>query len=490
MRKAIFLSLIFTVTLAHGQLSLTLHNGAELRIDSAGVMLVPDKVLLYGDSTRLRVAGILSVEGTAPNSIEATSGGIVCLDPTLNCGVEWSMTNAAAYEIPFIRENGSRVPVTVTPATGSPTRRILVATVQTSPTNQPLPSTVSNTNGPAGPDLAASMVDRYWRITPNEESEVQLSFAFNPQEDPQVNGAPLRACTWGGTAWNYPLPDQVDHGIREVLLLNATLQTNTPTTYTVVNNEAFGMDTRLELDALLGGAYDPVSELMRDSLRTLQSFPYSEPFSAMGLLDLPYSGGVQIDPTVLQITGQNAIVDWILIKLRNDHDPTIVLAERSGLLQRDGDIVDMDGFSPLKFQMPTGNYRISVHHRNHLGAMTANGIPIIVNVSSSTIDLSDPDLPMYGTDVRQLVGGKAMLWAGDVSGDGRVTYAGSENDRDPILFFIGSNVATDVVSGSYSSKDVNLDGQVKYAGTGNDRDIVLQTIGGMVPTEVREEQLP
>ena len=490
MRKAIFLSLIFTVTLAHGQLSLTLHNGAELRIDSTGVMVVPDKVLLYGDSTRLRVAGILSVEGTAPNSIEATGGGIVCLDPTLNCGVEWSMTNAAAYEIPFIRENGSRVPVTVIPATGSPTRRILVATVQTSPTNQPLPSTVANTNGPAGPDLAASMVDRYWRITPNELSEVQLSFAFNSQEDPQMNAAPLRTCTWGGTAWNYPLPDQVDQGIREVHLLNATLQTNTPTTYTVASNEAFGMDTRLAVHALLGGAYDPISGSMRDDLRMLPTFPPMEPYSAAGLLDLPYSGGEHIDPAVLEVAGQDAIVDWILIKLRNEQDPSIVLAERSGLLQRDGDIVDVDGFSPLKFQMPSGNYRISVHHRNHLGAMTSIGFPITVNAVSGTIDLSDPDLPTYGMDARQLLDGSAMLWPGDVSGDGKVTYTGIENDRDPILFFIGGTVTTNVVSGSYTAEDVNLDGLVKYTGAGNDRDIILQTIGGMVPTVVRVEQLP
>ena len=68
-------------------------------------------------------------------------------------------------------------------------------------------------------------------------------------------------------------------------------------------------------------------------------------------------------------------------------------------------------------------------------------------------------------------------------------YAGSGNDRDPILVRIGGVVPTAVVLG-YSELDVNLDGVTKYAGPNNDRDLILVNVGGNVPTAVRQEQLP
>jgi len=42
------------------------------------------------------------------------------------------------------------------------------------------------------------------------------------------------------------------------------------------------------------------------------------------------------------------------------------------LLQRDGDIVNADGTSPLFFSgIAGGNYYVSIKHRNHLGVMSA-----------------------------------------------------------------------------------------------------------------------
>lgn len=54
---------------------------------------------------------------------------------------------------------------------------------------------------------------------------------------------------------------------------------------------------------------------------------------------------------------------------------------------------------------------------------------------------------------------------------------------------IGGTVPTATVVG-YFQEDVDLDGLVKYAGTTNDRDPILVNIGGTVPTAGRIEQLP
>ncbi|MBP7450142.1 MAG: hypothetical protein KA817_08890, partial [Flavobacteriales bacterium] len=81
------------------------------------------------------------------------------------------------------------------------------------------------------------------------------------------------------------------------------------------------------------------------------------------------------------------------------------------------------------------------------------------------------------------------LWSGNVLQDGRLSYSGSGNDRDPILSRIGGAVPTATTTG-YLSEDVNMDGVVKYSGASNDRDPILNNIGGVVPTATLLEQMP
>ena len=83
----------------------------------------------------------------------------------------------------------------------------------------------------------------------------------------------------------------------------------------------------------------------------------------------------------------------------------------------------------------------------------------------------------------------AALWAGDVSGDEEVSYAGTGNDRDRILLAIGGTSPTMVTSG-YHVEDVNMDGMVRYTGHENDRDPILANIGGVIPTNVKPAEMP
>ncbi len=244
---------------------------------------------------------------------------------------------------------------------------------------------------------------------------------------------------------------------------------------------------RLSAKVWLDGAYDPQDGLMSDALRMQGQLPLEEPYTGLGWSQAAGAGGETMDPAVLLAGGNDAIVDWVRLELRSSTSNSNIVAARQALLQRDGDIVDVDGVSPVLFAVAEGEYFVAVRHRNHLGCMTLTTVEL--GTLAVTVDLRDPATPTFGTEARRTSNGVARLWAGDVWLDGRIAYTGQENDRDPILTLVGGVVPTNTVNG-YRSEDVNLDGVVKYTGAQNDRDPVLLSIGGVVPTNVRFEQMP
>jgi hypothetical protein len=104
-------------------------------------------------------------------------------------------------------------------------------------------------------------------------------------------------------------------------------------------------------------------------------------------------------------------------------------------------------------------------------------------------DLSNGSTALFGTDATKPLNGRALLWAGNALGDENLRYAGSENDRDPILVALGGSLPTAVATG-YVKEDVNMDGRVRFVGSNNDREPVLVNVGGTLPTATRAEQLP
>jgi hypothetical protein len=227
---------------------------------------------------------------------------------------------------------------------------------------------------------------------------------------------------------------------------------------------------------------------MRDDLRAASLVPAQEPFTALGFTHAGGGGGETVSPATLAVTGKNAVVDWVLVELRNKNNPAQVVATRSALLQRDGDIVGTNGHGRLVFNLASDNYYVAVRHRNHLGAMTA--VSKLLGRDPLALDLGSASTATYGTDARKAMSdGRQALWMGNVLRDTRIKYTGASNDRDPILVQVGGNIPTAIAHGYYAS-DVNMDGVVKYTGANNDRDPILQAIGGSVPTVVRTEQLP
>lgn len=239
---------------------------------------------------------------------------------------------------------------------------------------------------------------------------------------------------------------------------------------------------------MLQGAYDAQANLMRDALRADNLLPLTEPYTAAGFVHAGGGGGEVMPASMTTVQGANALVDWVLVELRSKNNPSQVLLTRSALLQRDGDVVGVDGRSRLLFNVPVDDYFISLRHRNHLGVRTLQ--PVRLDRNDRLVDLTLPTTAVHGTDPLHVLGnGKRALWAGNVVPDAVLKYTGADNDRDPILISVGGNVPTATTSG-YHPADVNLDGAVKYTGADNDRDAILINIGGSVPTGVRLEQLP
>jgi hypothetical protein len=232
----------------------------------------------------------------------------------------------------------------------------------------------------------------------------------------------------------------------------------------------------------------PVSgTLMSDNLRSSGLIPLNDPNPSIGYTYVGGSSTTSISPSILSVTGNSAIVDWIIVELRNPLDSSSIVYSRSALIQRDGDVVSLDGVSPISFPVAPGQYYLSLRHRNHLGIMTANRI----NLSQTTlsINFASGSVPTYGSSAQVSTTAGLALWSGDCNFNKIISYTGPNNDRDLILSRIGGSVPTNTLNGYYS-EDLNMDGLVKYTGSNNDRDIVLSAIGGIVPTNIRSQQIP
>lgn len=242
--------------------------------------------------------------------------------------------------------------------------------------------------------------------------------------------------------------------------------------------------TTLGAKVLLGGAVDWTTGIMRDNLRQASLIPTTEPYSGLWGFTLENSGATAAS-SLLSATGAQAIVDWVLLELRNNDAGNTVAARRAALVRANGEIVSTTGENQIAFATNPVGKRLVIRHRNHLGAMTA----ATLTASGQVVDFTSASTALYGTNALKVSGSYRALWPGDVNSDGGVLYTGTGNDRDPVLSTIGGQVATNTVT-AYSRSDVNLDGVVKYSGADNDRDIVLEVIGGSVPTTVRSAQLP
>ena len=176
--------------------------------------------------------------------------------------------------------------------------------------------------------------------------------------------------------------------------------------------------------AILQGPYNTGTGLMSDNLRVAAPvlIPETEPYTSLSnFTHVGRGGGETVDPAVFGLTGNDAIVDWVFIELRDKNAPATVLQTKSALIQRDGDIVDLDGVSEVRFVgMVDDDYYFAVRHRNHLGVMSANTFTL--SRVQTVIDFTS--ISTYGTNAQiDLVGGGMGMWSGDVDYSGVIDAA-------------------------------------------------------------------
>ncbi|KAB7728168.1 tandem-95 repeat protein [Rudanella paleaurantiibacter] len=246
----------------------------------------------------------------------------------------------------------------------------------------------------------------------------------------------------------------------------------------------------------LQGALIGVSgALMRDDLRAGGYLPATHPYATLS----PITPVAAMAAGVTAVTGANAIVDWVFVELRSATNPSVVVDSRAALLQRDGDIVDVDGTSPLIFSqsLPAGYY-VAVRHRNHLGVMSRLALPL--STTTTVVDFRNPSTPTYTTtstssytqvtvDQAQVVVSQGVaMWAGNVLDDNapvaprnQIIYQGTDNDVNGIYQQVVNAPANGLKSPffrlrGYFTGDVNLDGQTLFQGTGNDVELIYQNV--------------
>lgn len=131
---------------------------------------------------------------------------------------------------------------------------------------------------------------------------------------------------------------------------------------------------------------------MRDALRVKNLIPLASPYPALGLVEGTPTG--TISSSILATTGADVIVDWVYVELRDATNNQQVVDSRSALIQRDGDIVDLDDTSALQFnQAVTGNYFVAVRHRNHIGVISKTDLPL--SATTTTVDFRLVSTPTY-----------------------------------------------------------------------------------------------
>jgi hypothetical protein len=185
------------------------------------------------------------------------------------------------------------------------------------------------------------------------------------------------------------------------------------------------------------------------------------------------------------------VVDWVLIELRKpnsglpaDATSSTIIGRKSGFLLRSGAVVDLDGATPIAFDInKQGAAFAVVRHRNHLGVMSnsipsnaagtfANNFSLLANCYKNPISSSDPVTPLPSS-------ASYGLWTGDANRTGTI------NGTDVTL--IKSDIA--LGNSGYRYTDVNLSNSIN----GTDVTLTKATIavggGGSAPGRVGSKSI-
>ncbi len=234
----------------------------------------------------------------------------------------------------------------------------------------------------------------------------------------------------------------------------------------------------IDLKVVLAAAWNATNDNMDKTLNTAALIPTTD----------PYSLGVSVSSVPA-----NA-VDWIKVELRNSGNHATITNTYAKFIDVDGQIIEEDGSNMKLTGAATGSYFVAIHHRNHLGVVSASTVDI---GSSPVIDFSGLQATAYqngsistNSAMKEVESGVFGLWSGDASGDGTVSYNGGSNDRIAVLNKVGASTPGNSVTDAYNVEDVNMNGDVNYNGGSNDRISILNSVGASTPGNTNSQHIP
>jgi hypothetical protein len=346
----------------------------------------------------------------------------------------------------------------------------------------------SNPNISGSPALTSGVVDKTWEVL-----ELATPVIKNLSITAQWNGvheladfdpAKCGLSRWNSTGSNWDMVySQV--GVRSGLNPYTRLKNGISEVGTfAVGSKPVSKYVHLSAKVFLQGAYT-TGGIMSEGLRSANLIPSAENtvapsgqmprpnayvHTAWGGNETAASGAFAVQP----MTNDN-IVDWVFVELRSPSASSTVLHTRAALLQRDGDIVNEDGTSPLRiYGVADGSYYISIKHRNHVAVRTATtknlsfeGISIVDFTTNLSQSLATSGVPYNA--LATLPDGKYGLWGGNVNSDVSTRRSGSATTSDYSLFlnYLG---AASLISTVYRREDFNLDGTVRRTGSATTSD--------------------
>ncbi len=150
------------------------------------------------------------------------------------------------------------------------------------------------------------------------------------------------------------------------------------------------------------------------------------------------------------------MVDWVLVEARlgtpqtTGNRGTVTVASRAGILLSNGDIVDLDGVSPLLFNklIEGETYHFCVRHRNHLDVLSAAPLQATSSVSYD-----------FSTSINQALGVEQLK----LSTDNKALMLGGEYEKDGTIQTTDFDqwIENPAELDAYEPTDGNLDGVIQ-----------------------------
>lgn len=451
-------------------------NGAEISnlvMDktSANLILMDDSKISesidFNSASNKIIVGTNDITLASTASItNAGTGKYIQTDGTGKLVMEFSAVGSKDFEVGDVDDYS---PITV---------NVITATIGA--TN---PSVAINVEDAKHSNVDVGVTDfltRNWKHTVTDMTAYTAT-ATATYTDADITGteADIKGASYDGTVWN-----DTNAG-------NNTAQNTVNVDLTETDNAVTGLkmanELLMNLKTYLQGPF--AGGKMNDHLRSASLVPTTEPYTGLSYTHVG-GGGEVIASTVLDDTGDdNNIVDWIFVELRDMSDNTNVLQTKCALIQKDGDIVDLDGTSALGITDPNGDgmFFITIRHRNHLGFMSNTALAL--STTATAYNFTDGSIATNGTDALKNDGGTYKMWGGNVNGNTNVRYSGPANDNNTLLNTVLSGNKSMIIGSTYQRADLNMNGNVRYSGPANDNNTLLNTVLGGNKSNIITQQL-